>query len=141
MELPFKIIAASEADTSKVAHDFSASLKPGDTVILNGDLGAGKTFFVKQICEGSGVENVSSPSFALVNEYQNGNRFIHFDFYRIKKIDELYDIGFEDYIMDRDAVVFIEWAELFPEILPPRYYCVEIRFINNISREISIYKK
>ena len=84
-------------------------------------MGAGKTTFVKAICEELGVEDViTSPTFAIVNEYQStktGGPIYHFDFYRIKKLDEVYDMGYEDYFYS-GAPCFLEWPELIEEILP-----------------------
>ena len=140
MEFPFKKNVCTEAETVLLAEEFALALKPGDLILLNGDLGTGKTFFVKSACARLGIENVSSPSFAIVNEYRNGRKIFHFDFYRIKKIEELHDIGFEDYLLSGDAVVFIEWADMFPDILPQNHYTVLFKFIDSTSREISIIK-
>ena len=84
-----------------------------------GSMGAGKTTFVKAICEELGVEDViTSPTFAIVNEYtSNDGPIYHFDFYRIKKLEEVYDMGFEDYFYS-GALCFIEWPELIEEVLP-----------------------
>ncbi len=140
MKFPFHKNVASEDETAKIAQEFSKVLFPGDVILLNGDLGSGKTFFVKSICGQFGINTVSSPSFAIVNEYHNGKKIIHFDFYRIKKIEELYDIGFEEYFLNDEAIVFIEWADMFVEILPEKNYTIEIKGNNNTSREISILK-
>ena len=98
-------------------------------IILIGYMGAGKTTFVKAICEELGVEDViTSPTFAIINEYSidnhdiqrstfNVQRIYHFDFYRIKKLEEVYDMGYEDYFYS-GALCFIEWPELIEEILP-----------------------
>ena len=85
-----------------------------------GKMGAGKTTFVKAICEELGVEDViTSPTFAIINEYGRlgGASIFHFDFYRIKKLEEVYDMGYEDYFYS-GALCFIEWPELIEEILP-----------------------
>lgn len=140
MEFPFHKNSDSESETAEIAHDFSRVLLPGDIVLLNGDLGSGKTFFVKSICARFGINNVTSPSFSIVNEYHNGRKIVHFDFYRIKKMEELYDIGFEDYIMDEESITFVEWANMFAEILPAKNYEIEIKCLNNSSREIAIVK-
>ena len=140
MIFPFYKNVDSEEETADVAKIFSGLLQPGDIVLLNGDLGAGKTYFVKSVCSHFGITSVSSPTFAIVNEYHNGRRITHFDFYRIKKIEELYDIGFEDYLMNRESITFIEWSDMFPDILPARNYTVEITGGMNNSRKISIIK-
>ena len=84
-----------------------------------GKMGAGKTTFIKAVCEVLGVEDViTSPTFAIVNEYTTGeNSIYHFDFYRIKKLEEVYDMGYEEYFYS-GALCFIEWPELIEDILP-----------------------
>ena len=85
-----------------------------------GKMGAGKTTFIKAICEALGVEDVvTSPTFAIVNEYAtaDGDSIFHFDFYRIKKLEEVYDMGYEEYFYG-GALCFIEWPELIEELLP-----------------------
>lgn len=86
-----------------------------------GKMGAGKTTFIKAICEQLGVEDViTSPTFAIVNEYLStttGEQIFHFDFYRVKKIEEVYDMGYEDYFYS-GALCFIEWPELIEDLLP-----------------------
>ena len=89
--------------------------------IISGFLGAGKTTFIKAVCEELGEEDViTSPTFAIVNEYraeETGELIYHFDFYRIKKLEEVYDMGYEDYFYS-GALCFIEWPELIEELLP-----------------------
>lgn len=86
-----------------------------------GKMGAGKTTFIKAVCECLGVEDViTSPTFAIVNEYQSettGQPIYHFDFYRIKKLDEVYDMGYEDYFYS-GSLCFLEWPELIESLLP-----------------------
>ncbi|MBI5730356.1 MAG: tRNA (adenosine(37)-N6)-threonylcarbamoyltransferase complex ATPase subunit type 1 TsaE [Ignavibacteriales bacterium] len=139
MDFPFHAIIRSEEETILTAQNFAKKIEIGDIILLNGDLGSGKTFFVKYICKEFGVENVLSPSFAIVNEYHNKISFVHFDFYRIKKMEELYDIGFQEYLSG-ESIVFIEWSNMFPDILPKRNYQIDLKFVNNMSREISIVK-
>ncbi len=140
MNIPCEVIVNSELDTFKLTKSFAGIVNNGDVIALNGDLGTGKTFFVKSFCSHFGIDNVSSPSFAIVNHYNGTKKIYHFDFYRIKKITELYDLGFEDYLNDKDAIVFIEWAELWNEILPEHFYEIGIKFFNENSRIISIKK-
>ena len=140
MEFPFLKSVFSENETTEIAKEFSKILSPGNIVLLNGDLGSGKTFFVKNICKQFGIDTVTSPSFSIVNEYHNGSKVVHFDFYRIKKIEELYDIGIEDYLMNEESIVFVEWANMFAEIFPDKNYEVEITGTINSSRKISIIK-
>ena len=101
-------------------------------------MGAGKTTFVKAICEELGVEDViTSPTFAIVNEYEaKGQPIFHFDFYRIKKLDEVYDMGYEDYFYS-GALCFIEWPELIEELLPEDAVKVTIGVNDNDERTVS----
>lgn len=95
--------------------------------IFEGDMGAGKTTFIKALCAELGVhENVSSPTFSIVNEYEAGNSSIyHFDFYRIKNLQEAYDIGYEEYFYSGNKCL-IEWPERIEELLPEHYVKVAI---------------
>lgn len=92
-----------------------------------GKMGAGKTTFIKAVCEELGVEDViTSPTFAIINEYSGKDDTIyHFDFYRIKKLEEVYDMGYEDYFYS-GALCFIEWPELIEEVLPEDAVKVQI---------------
>ena len=105
----------------ETAREFVANMGQASVFAFYGKMGAGKTTFVKAICEELGVEDViTSPTFAIVNEYQStktGGPIYHFDFYRIKKPDEVYDMGYEDYFYS-GAPCFLEWPELIEEILP-----------------------
>lgn len=105
----------------ETAREFVANMGQANVFAFYGKMGAGKTTFVKAICEELGVEDViTSPTFAIVNEYQStktGGPIYHFDFYRIKKLDEVYDMGYEDYFYS-GAPCFLEWPELIEEILP-----------------------
>lgn len=138
MKYPFSLKIFSEAETKNIALEFSKDLKKGDLVVLNGDLGTGKTFFVKAIGKIFGINNVSSPTFALVNEYSGKFKIYHLDFYRIEKSEEIYDIGFNDYINDNEAIMFIEWGELFPEILPHKRFEIKIILNEDFSRSFII---
>ena len=140
MDFPITKLVKSEAETKELAKDLSDVFDAGDIITLNGELGAGKTFIVKSICENYGIRNSSSPSFAIVNVYEGDKKINHFDFYRIKKIEELYDIGIEDYFSDENAIMFIEWGDLFPEILPPNRFEIKIKSLDGNSREIKIDK-
>ncbi|MBQ9637588.1 MAG: tRNA (adenosine(37)-N6)-threonylcarbamoyltransferase complex ATPase subunit type 1 TsaE [Prevotella sp.] len=98
------------------------SLEPAPRVIaFYGSMGAGKTTFIKALCEELGVSDVvTSPTFAIVNEYgaADGTAVFHFDFYRIRRLEEVYDMGYEDYFYRSDALCLIEWPELIEELLP-----------------------
>ena len=101
----------SEKDTEKIGADFSKKLTTGTVVAMYGDLGAGKTAFVRGMARGMGLDcRVSSPTFTIVNEYPGAPELIHFDMYRLSSADELFDIGWEDYL-NRGAVCAVEWSE------------------------------
>lgn len=133
-----KWTVASEKEMINLAHAFYSSVRPGNVVTLNGNLGAGKTFFVKAFCKAAGVPASSSPTFAIVNSYLGEYRIYHFDFYRIKNSLELHDIGIEEYLADPEAVSFIEWADLFPDVLPKRRINIIIEETGQNSREVTI---
>lgn len=113
----------------------------GDNTVFAfyGKMGAGKTTFIKAVCEELGVTDViNSPTFAIVNEYRSdttGELIYHFDFYRIKKIEEVYDMGYEDYFYS-GALCFIEWPELIEDLLPGNTVNVYIEETENGSRMI-----
>jgi tRNA threonylcarbamoyladenosine biosynthesis protein TsaE len=109
--------------------------------LFNGEMGAGKTTFIKVICETLGVEDVvSSPTFSIVNEYLGkGNRIYHFDFYRINNLQEAYDIGYEEYFFSGDLCL-VEWPEKIAELLPPHYLKIEISVTGFDQRMISLTK-
>ena len=104
----------------EAAKDFIAAMNSGSVYAFYGKMGAGKTTFIKAVCEELGVDDVvTSPTFAIINEYraENDALIYHFDFYRIKKLEEVYDMGYEDYFYS-GAICFIEWPELIEELLP-----------------------
>lgn len=102
------------------AKSFVQNMGDNTVFAFYGKMGAGKTTFIKAVCECLGVKDViNSPTFAIVNEYRSasGELIYHFDFYRIKKLEEVYDMGYEDYFYS-GALCFIEWPELIEELLP-----------------------
>ena len=138
MELPYSSTVKSEKETAKLASEFADGISPGDVIVLNGQLGAGKTFFIKQTLLKLGVDTVNSPSFAIINEYKGKIKYYHADFFRLKNIEELYDIGWQDYLNEDEAVVFIEWGNLLPAALPNKRLEIQIFLNEDFSREFNI---
>jgi tRNA threonylcarbamoyladenosine biosynthesis protein TsaE len=137
---PSKVRTNSESETADLAAEFIRSCSTGDRIILNGELGAGKTFFIKAALSSVGISNVNSPSFAIVNEYQNSSHIYHFDFYRLKNYVELFDIGWQDYLNDEESIIFIEWGNRFNSILPPNRIEINISTLTGSEREFSFEK-
>ena len=110
----------NEAETEALGARLAAALSPGAVVAYRGDLGAGKTAFTRGLARGLGYAGrVTSPTFTIVNEYEGGRLpLFHFDMYRLESADDLFDIGWEDYL-DRGGVCAVEWSEQVPEALPP----------------------
>jgi tRNA threonylcarbamoyladenosine biosynthesis protein TsaE len=127
-----ELIINSLDNIREVAHQFVAAMGDNTVFAFYGKMGAGKTTFIKAVCEELGVTDViNSPTFAIVNEYRSdeaGELIYHFDFYRIKKLEEVYDMGYEDYedYFYSGAVCFIEWPELIEELLPGNSVRVDI---------------
>ena len=140
MKFPFSFVSKSEEDTTMIANEFADLVETGMIIILNGDLGTGKTYFIKQVLQKFNVTNANSPTFAIINEYTGDKIFYHFDFYRIVKETELHDIGIEDYFYDKDSVIFIEWGNLFPNILPQKRIEVNISYNENNLRVFDFKK-
>ena len=140
IEYPANVKTFNEAETSLLASEFILSCKNGDRVVLNGDLGAGKTFFIKAALTSIGITNVNSPSFAIVNEYHNKYNIRHFDFYRLKNPAELFDIGWQDYVNDDDSIIFIEWGNRLPSVLPAERIEISIGILNGTEREFRFEK-
>lgn len=130
----------SPALLPEAAKQFVQAMDQNTVFAFYGKMGAGKTTFIKAICEELGVTDViNSPTFSIVNEYRSdttGELIYHFDFYRIKKIEEVYDMGYEDYF-DSGAVCFIEWPELIDDLLPGDAVKVSITEQEDGSRIVS----
>jgi tRNA threonylcarbamoyladenosine biosynthesis protein TsaE len=132
-----KQIVKSAEETRAVAAEFAAGLAPGSLVALTGDLGSGKTEFVKGLAAGLGSPaQVTSPTFTLIHEYRGGRLpLFHMDFYRLTKGQELELIGFDDYLAE-PGVCAIEWANRFPELIPADAIWVDISIGENNKRMI-----
>ncbi len=124
----------------KAASEFLKELGDRKIVAFYGSMGAGKTTFIKAICDVLGVtDTVNSPTFAIVNEYlaASGESVYHFDFYRIKKIEEAYDFGYEDYFYSGNLCL-IEWPELIEELLPEDTVRVKIEEVDEGERLLTL---
>lgn len=123
----------------EAAKEFVKGMGEGKVFAFYGKMGAGKTTFIKALCEVLGVEDViTSPTFAIINEYTDGNDepIYHFDFYRIKKLEEVYDMGYEDYFYSGNLCL-LEWPELIEEILPENVVKVTIEEQADGTRKLS----
>lgn len=117
----------SAEETAKLGKKLGEALEKGDIVCLIGDLGTGKTAFTNGIAEGLGIKGyITSPTFTLVNEYKGRVPLYHFDVYRITDPDEMFEIGFEEYL-EGSGVVVIEWADAIGELIPKEHIRVEIK--------------
>jgi tRNA threonylcarbamoyladenosine biosynthesis protein TsaE len=127
-----------EEETEALGERLAKCLHAGDVVALYGDLGAGKTAFVRGMARGLDIrESVTSPTFTIVNEYPGDPALFHFDMYRLKNAEELYGIGWEDYL-DRNGICVTEWSERIEEALPEDAVRVTISRLNDTERSVRI---
>ncbi len=124
--------------TVAFGREFAATVRAGDVLALNGDLGAGKTHFVKGLAAGLGATvPVTSPTFTLIHEYEGGRLpLFHFDLYRLETEDDVLRIGLDDYL-DAGGVLAIEWAEKFPALLPPHTRQLRFTHREDGGREVT----
>ena len=132
-------ISNSPADTKKIAADLAATLSGGEVIAFYGDLGMGKTCFVTGLADGLDFKGeVSSPTFAIINEYLGGRLDLyHFDMYRVSGWDDLYSTGYFEY-MESGGVLAVEWSENIESALPENVIRVTIKRLDEAKREISI---
>jgi tRNA threonylcarbamoyladenosine biosynthesis protein TsaE len=133
--VPLATTVNDKKGTKDLAIKFAKELQNGQAIVLNGNLGSGKTFFIKKVMQQFGINYVNSPSFAIVNEYEGKIKAYHFDFYRLLNIDELYDIGWQDYLNDAEAVIFVEWGNLINEALPKKRLEIFITILDGTRRK------
>ena len=130
-----------EADTRALGARLANALRGGLTVALNGQLGSGKTFFVRAVCRALGVheDHVNSPTFVLLQTYAGGRLPVfHFDTYRLGDVDEFLAIGAEEYLLDPDALCFVEWADRIVEVLPTDHMVIDIEQTADTSRRFTL---
>ena len=126
-DISFTVVTRSPEETAALAERLGAAAEAGIVLCLVGDLGAGKTLFTQGFAKGLGVTGeVTSPTFALMNQYCGRLPVTHFDLYRLEREDELDEIGFYEYAEDDRGVVLIEWADKFPDALPEPHIRLEI---------------
>ncbi len=133
------ITSLRPADTFALGREIAASLKGGEVLALVGDLGAGKTQFVKGLAAGLGhIEEVTSPTFTLIHEYIGGRLpLYHFDLYRLESANEVLQIGLDDYLSP-NAIVAVEWADKFRSLFPPDTRWIEFQIGVGETREIDL---
>ncbi|AUN15799.1 P-loop ATPases [[Clostridium] sordellii] len=135
-----KIYLENEEQTKDIGYKLGQMVTPKSVICLIGDLGAGKTTMTQSLAKALEVDDyITSPTFTIVNEYEGRIPLYHFDVYRIGSSDEMYDIGFDEYI-DGDGVCIIEWANLIEDILPNEYLYIEMNY-KETGREMILTPK
>jgi tRNA threonylcarbamoyladenosine biosynthesis protein TsaE len=130
-------VIRNELDTREYGIELAKKLKPGDVVALIGDLGTGKTTLTKSIAEGLGImEMITSPTFTIVQEYTEGRLpLYHFDVYRLSDLEEMYELGYEEYFFGQGVSV-VEWADQIMEIIPEEAIVIRIEYGANEDERI-----
>ena len=135
---PLKLCGMSESNTEDIGAVIARELFPGAFIALYGDLGAGKTTLARAIARGMGIDNIQSPTFTIVREHRGGKYpLFHFDAYRITSADELYDMGYGDYLAE-DGVIIMEWCENVYGALPESRLDIAITGSGSLPREIVV---
>jgi len=138
LPLRLNIVSHSEKETLALAEKLAPHFRPGDVIVLTGELGAGKTVFVRGLARARGLNGeVNSPTFTIVNEYAGKQPLYHFDLYRVDDPTELYETGWDDYLQ-REGLVVVEWGEKAGDKLPTSHYVVEFRIVDEETREINV---
>ncbi len=136
-----KFITNSTEETFSKGRQFAQSLLAGDVVALSGELGSGKTLFTQGIAVGLGVEDiVNSPTFKLIGEYDSTPLLYHFDFYRLESAEEAVALGIDYYFMG-EGICVVEWADLFPQLMPDDAITVSIAAIGENKREFFVERR
>ena len=132
-------VTNSAAETRALGERLALGLQPGDTVILEGELGAGKSELARGIARGLGVtETVTSPSFTILNVYESGRcPLYHFDWYRLESEEELYELGMDEYL-GGDGIAVVEWAERCPDAVPEDCIRIRLEATGEETRQITV---
>ncbi len=132
-------VTNSTAETRALGERLASGLQPGDTVILEGELGAGKSELARGIARGLGVtETVTSPSFTILNVYESGRcPLYHFDWYRLESEEELYELGMDEYL-GGDGIAVVEWAERCPDAVPEDCIRIRLEATGEETRQITV---
>ncbi len=132
-------VTGSAAETRALGERLASGLQPGDTVILEGELGAGKSELARGIARGLGVtETVTSPSFTILNVYESGRcPLYHFDWYRLESEEELYELGMDEYL-GGDGIAVVEWAERCPDAVPEDCIRIRLEVTGEETRRITV---
>lgn len=133
-------ISSSEEETVLFATDFAKSLKKGEIILLNGDLGSGKSVFARGVIRAFGVKKqIPSPTFTIVNEYDTDFcKLYHFDMYRLEEVEEAIAIGVDEIFADNESIKLVEWPEKVWQIIPSKVIKVNIEKIDDTKRKIII---
>ena len=135
-------VTHSPEETAHLAGTIGKIIREGTVICLDGELGVGKTLFVRALARTLGVESdVTSPTFNLMNIYEAACPIVHFDLYRITSEEELEDIGFYEYAEATEGIVLIEWAEKFPDYIPADHLSVRIEALNEEERQFTFVAK
>lgn len=129
-------ISNSEEETYKIAYDLAQKINDNVVICLNGEMGAGKTVFVRGFAKFFNIMDTSSPTFTIVNEYKGDKDIYHFDVYRLSDEDEFYDIGGEEYF--EKGICIIEWSKIITDALPKNRIEINIKKIDDNIREIQV---
>ncbi len=134
-----EFISNSLEETTEFAKQFASTLKSGDVVLLTGDLGAGKTTFVKAVAKELGFSGlVTSPTFTLLNEYNAKFPIYHFDMYRLKSATEAIESGLDEILRGSEGVCFVEWPQKVAGILPEKSIMLDIKVLGQNSRQFTV---
>ena len=135
-------VTHSPEETAHLAGTIGKIIREGTVICLDGELGVGKTLFVRALARTLGVESdVTSPTFNLMNIYEAACPIVHFELYRITSEEELEDIGFYEYAEATEGIVLIEWAEKFPDAMPADHLSVRIEALNDEERQFTFVAK